>query len=183
MKYAPQLCVPVTALPKGNEWIYELKYDGYRILAVNSRLISRNGKDWTDRFKSIQAPSNMVLDGEVVSESFSDVRKSSSLAYMVFDILSLDDVDLRDKPLLKRKEILQSVIAAGSNIQCSDYKKTFTQAEFDALCKGGFEGIIAKRANSTYSGTRNGDWVKLKCRPHAITPQVTGVGKSKYPNY
>ena len=175
-----QLCKQVTVLPKGQDWVYELKYDGYRILAVHGRLISRNGNDWTDKFKSIKAPPNMILDGEVVANRFLDIRKSLNLVYVVFDILELDGEDLRSKPLLERKEVLRRVLPA--NLQYSDFKTSFTQSDYDALCNGGFEGIIAKRKNSVYSGTRNGAWVKLKCRPHAITSQITNPDKFLFEN-
>ena len=204
MKYNLQLCKLVTSLPKGEDWIYELKYDGYRILSVHGKLISRNGRDWTDKFKSIKPPTNMILDGEIIAENFSDIRKSKSLVYVVFDILELDGKDLRKLPLIERKQILArchsersrgiSALPLGRprpldfarddiNIfQISDYITTFTQNDFDKICKNGFEGIIAKRKNSVYSGTRNGDWVKLKCRPHAITPQLTSPEKLLFEN-
>jgi len=172
-----QLCKTVHVLPKGKDWIYELKYDGYRILAVNGRLISRNGKDWTDKFK-IQVPSNMVLDGEVIAESFTLLRKSTErITYVAFDILELDGEDLRGKPLIERKEILKK-----QNVQQSDFTENLSEADFDNLCAKGFEGIIAKKKSSIYSGTRNGDWVKLKCRSHAVASQITSPDKLLFEN-
>jgi bifunctional non-homologous end joining protein LigD len=168
-----QLCTSVNQLPKGDDWIYEMKYDGYRILAANGRLMSRNGKDWTDKFKSIAVPANMVLDGEVVGESFGSLRRGDNVAYIVFDILWLDSEDLRSVPLINRKRTLQDAVGGKyQNVQCCDYMTQFTQADFNKLCSAGYEGIVAKRINSKYSGGRSGDWVKLKCRPHAVTPQV-----------
>ena len=177
-KFVAQLCKSVTSLPKGDAWIYELKYDGYRILAVHGRLFTRNGNDWTERLKTIKVPPNMVLDGEVIAENFFDIRKAKNLVYVAFDILELDGEDLRNKTLLERKKIL-----AKQKIQQSDFTENFSQTDFENLCAQGFEGIIAKRKNSVYvGGERNGDWVKLKCRPHAVTPQLTSPEKLLFEN-
>ncbi len=174
-------------VPKGKEWLYEVKYDGYRILAYaeagSVRLISRNGNDYTEKFKDIAvsvialaAGRAMVLDGEAVIadeygrtdfqalQSYIKNPKDKGLAYAVFDILALEGEDLRDKKLVERKAVLESVMSgAPKNLYYSPHVKDRGLESFAAACKAGMEGIVAKRENSRYFGTRNGDWIKLKC--------------------
>lgn len=176
-----------TTIPKGDDWLYEVKYDGYRIIAYieenNVRLLTRNGHDYTDRFNEIAtslmnfaANKSMVLDGEMVIadkqgktdfqalQNYLKQPKDKSLTYIVFDLLALDGVDLRNKPLTYRKEMLMSIMQkAPKNLQYSQHIKGNGEESLLAACKLGLEGIIGKKADSIYSGTRNGDWIKLKC--------------------
>jgi len=179
---------PVAYLPeKEEEWLFELKYDGYRILAFieenNVRLITRNGHDYTKYFPQVAsslvdlaAGRAMVLDGEIVStdtEGRSDfqalqnyLKKSgaTNITYIVFDLLALDGDDLRRLPLLERKKKLEELLPqALPNLHFSRYVIGKGSESFNAACQSGLEGIVGKKINSTYSGTRNGDWIKLKC--------------------
>lgn len=182
-----QLAKLVNRVPEGEDWLYELKYDGYRILAFvegNSvRLITRNGNDYLKRFHNIATSlidlaggRAMVLDGEMVItdpsgktdfqalQSYLKNPKAQNLTYIVFDLLALDGIDLRGKRLTERKEMLEALMKdAPRNLYYSRYVRGNGKESFAVACEAGMEGIIGKRADSDYSGTRNGDWIKLKC--------------------
>ncbi len=182
-----QLAKLVNTIPKGEDWLYELKYDGYRILAYiegNSvRLITRNGNDYTERFQEV-VPSlvewaevrSMVLDGEIAvtdpagKTNFQALQNSmknpqaQNLTYIVFDLLALDGTDLREHRLIDRKETLEVLLKdAPKALYYSRHVRGNGKESFTAACGAGLEGIIGKKADSIYSGTRNGDWIKLKC--------------------
>jgi bifunctional non-homologous end joining protein LigD len=182
-----QLAKLVKEIPDGDDWLYELKYDGYRILAYlegsSVRLVTRNGGDYTKRFADVAyslvdwaAGRTMVLDGEMVvtdAEGRTDFQalqnymrnpKGKNLTYIVFDLLALDGEDLRGQPLISRKERLEALMKdSPGNLHYSKHVRGNGKASFLAACQGGMEGIIGKKAGSVYSGTRNGDWIKLKC--------------------
>lgn len=182
-----QLAKLVNTVPKDEDWLYELKYDGYRIVAFvegNSvRLITRNGNDYMERFYNIAsslidlaAGRAMVLDGEMAItdesgktdfqalQNYMKNRKTLTLTYIVFDLLALDGADLRGRRLIDRKEMLETLMEnAPDNLYYSRHIKGNGKESFAAACEADMEGIIGKKANSYYSGTRNGDWIKLKC--------------------
>jgi bifunctional non-homologous end joining protein LigD len=166
-----------------NNWVFELKLDGYRVISLVNKgkvnLFSRNGKSFNTVFdtfrKELLKPGhNVVVDGEVVAvdkkgrpvfqllQNYSKTGKGE-IVYYVFDLLWFDGYDLKQLPLLDRKKILKSVIGGLNNIYYSDHitgkgKKLFEKAE-----KLGFEGIIAKKADSVYSeNTRSKSWLKVK---------------------
>ena len=182
-----QLAKLINEIPDGEEWLYELKYDGYRILAFvennNARLITRNDNDFTNRFKDIAtsltdwaAGRAMILDGEMVItdekgktdfqalQNYLKNPKVKELTYIIFDILALNGEDLREYPLTQRKEILETLMKdAPENLYCSNYVKGKGKESFIVACKLNLEGIVGKKSDSVYSGTRNGDWIKMKC--------------------
>ena len=182
-----QLAKLVSAFPEGDDWLYELKYDGYRILAFIegglARLVTRNGNDYTDRFPSVAdslaawaGGRAMVLDGEMViadAEGRTDFQALQSSmgspegkrpTYILFDLLALDGQDLRVRPLIERKEALEALLkGAPENLRYSAHVRGGGKECFQAACGENLEGIVGKRANSLYSGTRNGDWIKMKC--------------------
>jgi bifunctional non-homologous end joining protein LigD len=182
-----QLAKLVNTAPEGDNWLYELKYDGYRILAYiednNAKLITRNGNDLTNRFKDIASSlidfavgRAMILDGEMVitdEEGKTDFQalqnymrnpSDQNLTYIIFDILALDGADLRERHLIDRKNMLDTLMKdAPKNLYYSKYIKGNGNDNFVAACKLNLEGIVGKKADSVYSGTRNGDWIKLKC--------------------
>lgn len=182
-----QLARLVNTVPEGNDWLYEMKYDGYRIMAFvegNSvRLQSRNGNDYTKRFQSIAASvidwanrRAMVLDGEMVVvdgagktdfqalQSYMRNPAAQNLTYIIFDLLALDGSDLRGDRLIDRKEKLEALMKdVPKNLVYSRHVMDNGEESFEAACSLGMEGIVGKKADSVYSGTRNGDWIKLKC--------------------
>ncbi|MBU5331012.1 DNA ligase D [Anaerocolumna aminovalerica] len=182
-----QLAKLVNTVPEGEDWLYELKYDGYRIIAFvegNSvRLITRNGNDYMRRFHDVATSlidlaggRAVVLDGEMAVtdpsgktdfqalQNYMKNPKTQNLTYIVFDLLALDGADLRGYPLIKRKEMLETLMKdAPKNLYYSRYVRGIGKESFAVACDAGMEGIVGKKADSVYSGTRNGDWIKLKC--------------------
>lgn len=182
-----QLAKLVNKVPNEDDWIYEMKYDGYRIVAFiegnHVRLVTRNGNDYQQRFYDIASSlinwaggRSMVLDGEMVItdasgktdfqalQNYIKNGKSEKLTYIVFDLLALDGEDLRKHTVMQRKEILETLMKdAPPNLYYSRYIKGMGKESFTAACKAGMEGIVGKKVDSIYSGTRNGDWIKLKC--------------------
>ena len=182
-----QLAKLVNTVPEGEDWLYELKYDGYRIITFvegNSvRLITRNGNDYMRRFHDVATSlidlaggRAVVLDGEMAVtdpsgktdfqalQNYMKNPKTQNLTYIVFDLLALDGADLRGYPLIKRKEMLETLMKdAPKNLYYSRYVRGIGKESFAVACDAGMEGIVGKKADSVYSGTRNGDWIKLKC--------------------
>ena len=183
-----QLAKLVNTPPQGEDWLFELKYDGYRILAYiegnHVRLITRNGNNYTERFKEIASSlldwakgRAMVLDGEMVItdeagktdfhalQSHMRNPQRSSLSYIIFDLLALEGKDLREHGLIERKGMLEALMEdAPQCLHYSRHVKGQGQESLLAACRMDMEGIVGKRADSPYSGTRNGDWIKIKCR-------------------
>lgn len=183
----PQHAKLASTIPTGEDWLYELKYDGYRILAFvegnSARLITRNGQDYTKRFRDVAdslvdlaAGRAMVLDGEMVVtdeagntdfqalQNYMKKPAAQKLSYVIFDLLALDGEDLRGKRLVERKERLEALMKdVPSNLHYSRHVIGRGKESFAAACAAGAEGIVGKKANSIYSGKRNGDWIKLKC--------------------
>lgn len=182
-----QLAKLEKTIPQGEDWLYELKYDGYRILSYvegsSARLITRNNNDYSKQFYEISSSlvewannRALVLDGEVVVtdesgktdfqalQNYIKNKESKNLTYIIFDILALEGKDLREKTLVERKQILEELMkGAPKNLYYSHYVNGYGKESFAAACEANMEGIVGKKANSTYSGTRNGDWIKLKC--------------------
>ena len=184
---APQLATLTDDAPEGDDWLHEIKYDGYRLLAQitgdDVRLLTRNQKDWTDRFQSIAdalarlkvAPA--LLDGEVAVEvsggitSFQALQNAlndssrGALQFFVFDALFLSGEDLRALPLVERKERLAQVVRrAPAAVRFSDHVVGRGKAFFERACKHRLEGIISKRASAPYRPGRGTDWLKVKCQ-------------------
>ena len=187
----PQLATLVSAVPEGQKWLHELKFDGYRILCRIDNgqvsLLTRNAQDWTGRFSALaQAAKKLdvrqaLLDGEVVAfdskggHSFQLLQNSlkhgdsADFVYFAFDLLHLDGRDLRATPLLERKELLQRLLSsdpktarAGALRYSEHWLGQGTQL-FDKACEMGLEGIIAKSVDAPYRSGRSRDWLKIKC--------------------
>jgi len=182
---APQLATLVAAVPAGDAWLHEQKFDGYRIEAVRTRagvrLYTRRGNDWTDTFPTIAeavakvSAKSFVLDGEVAvlrPDGITDFQglqqalktRSPNLVYFVFDLLEEAGKDLRDQPLLARKARLAKLLAkAPSVLRFSEHVVGRGEQLFAEACKRGLEGIICKRADAAYTSGRGKTWVKVKC--------------------
>lgn len=183
-----ELALLANEVPLGKNWIYEIKYDGYRIISEieNNKvtLLSRNHLDYTDKFPEITKSllkiskgKSMILDGEVIysdnegKSNFSFLQKAiknkntEESSYVIFDILSYNGEDLRDVPLLKRKAILEKILNnCPDNIVFSKHLSGNGKALFNKAQKLSLEGIIAKKTDSLYLGKRSGNWLKIKCR-------------------
>ncbi len=183
----PQLATLVAAAPEGDQWLHELKFDGYRILARLQQgkvvMLTRNGHDWTHRFKGIAAAlatlplENGWIDGEIVAlngEGISDFQQlqnqlrrgdEQSLAFYAFDLPFAQGYDLRAAALVDRKKFLADVLAASPDgvVRYSDHLVGSGEEFARQACKEGLEGIICKRADSSYVGARSPAWVKVKC--------------------
>jgi bifunctional non-homologous end joining protein LigD len=173
----------VDTLPEGDDWMYEVKFDGYRALLIKDgkqvRLRSRNDKDMTRPYPPIVAAAarlranRALLDGEIVAldangrPSFQALQHRGAHAghtvvFYAFDLLHLDDCDLTSAPLMKRRERLPHVLD-DSGVLLSIELPGSAQQVIDAVTALGLEGVIAKRRSSKYTpGERNTSWVKLK---------------------
>ncbi|HLX28936.1 MAG TPA: DNA ligase D [Casimicrobiaceae bacterium] len=180
-----ELATLVERPPSGDQWLHEIKYDGYRMLARvadgKCRIVSRTGKDWTASFPTIADATARLpiaaawIDGEIVvmdakgRTSFQALQNvlsegaSGKLVYCVFDLPYVNGYDLRDVPLETRKSLLAKIGASGALIRYSDHVKGNGPDFFGEACKLSLEGIVSKRADSPYRATRGHDWQKIKC--------------------
>src|SRR5204862_3732507 len=181
--YRPMLATSAEELPSGDDWLYEVKWDGYRALGYvrggEARLVSRNGNDLTQRFPEVarslgratKSP-DCVLDGEVCAldeqgrPSFSAMqqgKRGTPLVYEAFDLLELDGVSLVDLPLRERRERLEELL--DRRVTTVQVSGLFDDGEalLEATTTQGLEGVMAKRAEARYAeGGRTRDWVKVK---------------------
>jgi bifunctional non-homologous end joining protein LigD len=183
---APQLATLVEDPPRTGDWVYEVKYDGYRLLARFTkdgvRLFTRAGNDWTSRLPRLAAALEKLklegswLDGEIVvpaedgRASFQqlqnafDAGNDSKVVYYVFDALFLNGKDLRSLPLLERKRRLEESLKGTREVRYSEHLSADPDEALEHACKLRLEGLIAKRADARYVSGRSRDWLKLKCR-------------------
>ncbi|MGH6858736.1 MAG: non-homologous end-joining DNA ligase [Phyllobacterium sp.] len=186
----PCLALLKTSIPAGADWLFEVKWDGYRLaIHIESggvRIITRGGRDWTHRFPAIaEAARNLgvgtaILDGEAVvlderelpdfgllqqSLGGRDGKRTSQEAVLyAFDLLYFDGQDLRDMDLVGRRHLLQDLVGgAGGAIRFSEAIEGEGATLLIDACRHGLEGIIAKRKDSSYGSGRSGDWLKIKC--------------------
>jgi len=190
LSYKPMLA-RLTSQPFSSEdWIFEIKWDGFRAIAYvneNLSLRSRNGKELKYSFPELdelrKLARNVVLDGEIIvmregkadfqallernkalSETEIELQSRRSPAvYIVFDILEKDGKTLIKIPLIERKKILQNSVKEGPHILISDFVETNGQAYYTAALEKGVEGIVAKKKDSLYEpGLRSANWLKLR---------------------
>src|SRR5437867_2901735 len=200
----PELATLVTTAPKTGAWRYEVKYDGYRILARvdgnDVRLFTRNAKDWSERFSRITRDLAALglrsswLDGEVCAfdqhgrSSFSALQRAFSgdakqePLFVVFDAPYVEGRDLRQSPLTERRSELERVLGRPTRSSALRLSEVFAGSGEEIrhkACRQGLEGVIGKRADSSYVGQRTRDWVKLKCRQQqefVIAGYTSGTG-------
>ena len=181
-----QLCTLTEHVPTGANWLFEMKLDGYRAQAAISGsdvvIYTRNGHDWTRQFKVIVPPlkaltrGSALIDGEIVAidskgrTNFSllktGIASGMPLKFYAFDLLEVNGEDFSDLSLLERKERLEALVGTRDHhdsLQFSSHIVGQGQQVFEAMCEGGHEGVIAKRADSRYIGDRTDNWLKIKC--------------------
>jgi bifunctional non-homologous end joining protein LigD len=189
----PQLAEEARSAPNSNEWVHELKLDGYRTQlhvrsdsnagAPKARLFTRKGLDWTARMSGLARAAeglnvdSAILDGEVVvldqegRSNFSDLQaafqngKRVELVYFAFDLLHLNGHNLRTLPLLKRKELLEKLLANAENtaaLRFCEHIQADGDLVFRKACELGAEGIVSKRISAPYTSGRGSNWLKMK---------------------
>ena len=183
----PQLAKLVDRPPEGSGWAHEVKLDGYRaqvrVSDGESKVRTRTGLDWTDRFAAIakdaEALPDCLIDGEVVAldeqrlPSFSALQaalsedKSEDLVFFAFDLLFEEREDLRTLPLADRKARLETLLKArgvSHRLHFVAHIVSSAQAVYESACKMGLEGIVSKQLAAPYRSGRSGGWLKTKCR-------------------
>ncbi len=187
----PQLATLVEDVPPGEDWSYEIKFDGYRTLAridrsdtKKVRIFTRSGLDWTAKFKR-QAQAFAALDvdtawidGEAVVldergvpsfqalQNAFDANRPQDIVIFAFDLPYLNGYDLRDIPLVQRRALLRALLE-GFDDDTVRFSEDFALDANDLLhsaCEMALEGIVGKRRDSLYRSTRSGAWIKLRCR-------------------
>lgn len=182
---APQLVTLVSRPPAG-EWQYEIKWDGYRMLAcidAGVTLWTKNGNDWTKRLPHLARELRKLpirgawIDGEVIVQDADDrpafqalqeafaTGDSAELRYVAFDLLYFDGVDLRSRPVEQRRDLLRVLLQSVEmdHVRFSDTLDADPLSLLASACQMKLEGIVGKRLGSRYAGERDGSWVKLKC--------------------
>ncbi|CAG8863484.1 Multifunctional non-homologous end joining protein LigD [Pseudomonas fluorescens] len=183
----PQLATLVESPPSG-KWRYEVKFDGYRILARvdgdDVRLFTRNGHDWSAKMphqvaalrtlglksawldgEMVVADENGAADFQALQNAF-DLNSDEQISYHLFDLLYLDGKDLRENPLQDRRDALQALLEkndAGELKFSRDFDEP-VDSLLQSACQLELEGLIGKRVDSPYIGRRSSDWIKLKCK-------------------
>jgi len=187
----PQLATLVDDVPSGDDWSYEIKFDGYRTLiridhgaTKPLRVLTRSGLDWTAKFKR-QAQALAALDvetawidGEAVVldehgvpsfqalQNAFDANRPQDIVLFVFDLPYLNGYDLRGVPLVQRRALLRALLADFDD-DTVRFSEDFALDAHDLLhsaCEMALEGIVGKRSDSRYTSTRSGAWIKLRCR-------------------
>jgi bifunctional non-homologous end joining protein LigD len=163
-------------------WIFERKLDGIRCIAVRDggpvRLLSRNDLSLDGRYPELvealasEPRERFAIDGEVVAfaggqTSFARLAQRGhrrvAVYLYVFDVLWLDGCDVRPLPLLARKRLLRSELTFPAGVRFTPYRREQGEAMYAEACRKGWEGLIAKRADSPYADRRSRDWLKMKC--------------------
>ena len=179
----PQLATLRSKAPQGEQWLHEIKYDGYRVQVHLKRgrkkVFTRNGLDWSKRFTEIAGalaiPGEAIIDGEVVvvhegRTNFSELQaelaagKQGRLVYYAFDLLWRNG-DLRKLPQIERKQMLQDLFDENDierPVLYSEHLVGDGQQMFEHAAKLNWEGIISKRADAPYRSERNENWLKIK---------------------
>jgi len=187
-----------TGPPEGDNWLHELKHDGYRLLCRFDQVrdqvdfFTRRGFRWTEKFPAIaeeirKLPATSCwVDGELVvmtetgRSCFGSLqtavakRDQGCLAYYVFDLLHLNGQNLCWEPLEERKALLRGLVQGEAwNLRYVDFQNGYGPEFFEMACAHGVEGVVSKRADSTYRpGVRSRDWLKTICRDYHKTRKV-----------
>lgn len=188
----PQLATLVDSAPsEADAWLYEIKFDGYRLLARiqegSIRLFTRNGNDWTSKLRPLASQLGALhlpegwYDGEIVVldknglpdfqalQGAFDTTRTEKIVYYLFDLPFCGGRDLRQLPLVERRALLEAVLRDANAAQRHEairYSASFEESAKDIVvsaCRMGLEGVIGKRKSARYVSQRSTDWIKLKC--------------------
>ncbi|WP_241199431.1 non-homologous end-joining DNA ligase [Burkholderia multivorans] len=184
---APALAVLMSEPPPAGDWAYEIKFDGYRMLVRvddgDVRFYTRNGHDWTSKLPHLTAVLKRLpvqrawLDAEAVcfapdgrpnfsrlQEAFNS-RRTTGICLVVFDLMWIDDTDLRRRPWHERRSALTEIIAEvlREEVRFSEAIEADAAAMLASACELGLEGIIGKQIDAPYRSGRSDRWIKLKC--------------------
>ncbi|TPI57946.1 DNA ligase D [Mesorhizobium sp. B3-1-7] len=185
----PQLATLERDAPAGEDWLHEVKFDGYRMQAQiagsDVRLLTRAGLDWTEKFDGPVTGAlaglkcrDAIIDGEIVVLADSGVssfpllqadlsaRRADRFVYYVFDLMRLDGKDLRREPLVERKQALAELLGEQpehSGLRFSDHFHEPGKVMLQHVCRMGLEGVVSKRADAPYRSGRGLSWIKSKC--------------------
>ena len=183
-----------------SKWIFELKWDGYRMLShvIDGKvsMYSRNGRSFNRKFDLLKQeletiPHDVVLDGEVVIvdkngvshfqrlQKYNPRTTEGELRYYVFDILHLNGYDTHGLPLVERKSLIPEVLESLEHVRYCDHIETLGKSFYKRAVDKGMEGVIAKKANSIYvPGQRSEDWLKIKVR-NSVEALICGFTESE----
>lgn len=180
----PQMPTLCEKPPEGDDWIHEVKFDGYRSQLVLegdvARIFTRNGHDWTSKYRDLAAAAitlgvdDAIIDGEIIvtnDAGLSDyhallsaiAKRQHDLYFVAFDLLHLNGHDLRDMALEDRREILAGMIEPGGRIQFSEALPGEAKAIFHVVDQAGLEGVVSKLRDSKYRSGPSTAWRKIKC--------------------
>ncbi len=188
LSLSPQLATLAAGPPPDAEnWIHEIKFDGYRMLAriddAKVKLFTRNGHDWSAKLRPLQRSLERMklppgwYDGEIVLPNAAgipdfgalqrcfDSAATEEVLFYVFDVPYADGYDLRAVPLLARRAVLQRLLGKSAShvVRVSEVFDASAGSVLTSACELGLEGVIAKRSDSVYRSSRSSDWIKLKC--------------------
>ncbi|RWB87439.1 ATP-dependent DNA ligase [Mesorhizobium sp.] len=179
----PLLPTLVDKPPEGDDWIHEVKFDGYRSQIVRDedgvRIFTRRGLDWTAKYRDLVKAAgelnveSAIIDGEIVvldeagHSNFGELRKAITrrqhdLYFVAFDLLHLNGHDLRDMPLIDRRDILEALLPEGQRIQFSQALPGDAKSIFHLIDQAGLEGMVSKRKDSVYRSGNSTAWLKIK---------------------
>jgi len=184
----PQLATLVDGVPRhGDDWLYEVKFDGYRMLArvegSRVQMFTRNGHDWSDKVPHLVTSIRHLnvgsawIDGEIVVladngvpsfqalQNAFDGKRTANIILYAFDLPFIAGRDIRGEPLRLRRALLSQLVAAGQddNVRFSEAFQASPADLVASACRMGLEGIMAKRQSARYVSSRTDDWVKIKC--------------------
>lgn len=189
MKLPPQLATLAAGVPAAGEWIYEIKFDGYQVMARidggKVTLITRGGHDWSSKMPHLVKEIGKLglqsawLDGEIVildergiphfnslQKAFDRRAGADRIIFFLFDVPHFEGYDLRDAPLSARRQLLGKLLEerGGDHVRFSAAFEADPASILSSACKMGLEGVMAKRADAPYSSRRTETWLKLKCQ-------------------
>jgi bifunctional non-homologous end joining protein LigD len=183
----PSLATLKPKPPRGERWLHEIKFDGYRLQARlengTVQLLTRSGLDWTEKFGTAVpaafaalSAKSALIDGEIVVQKDNGASDFSALqhdlsegradrfVYYAFDLLHLDGMDLRNASLIERKALLEKLLPSGEEaLRYSEHFDENGDLVLDHACRLSLEGVISKLRSSRYASGRSGQWIKSKC--------------------